>query len=93
MVRIRNDSFAYEHLGGWEAYARASSQVFKRGRVGVLFARKDLRRSTMGAALDGPAVRLLHDLEPGVCQGVARPLKQRNPNGFAITLEQPREDV
>jgi hypothetical protein len=36
--------------------------------------------------------QLLHDLERGV-QWIASALRQRNPDGFAITLEQPRQDV
>ena len=36
--------------------------------------------------------QLLHDLERGV-QWIASALRQRNPDGFAITLEQPHQDV
>ena len=36
--------------------------------------------------------QLLHDLEGGM-QGIASALRQRHPDGFPITLEQPRQNV
>jgi hypothetical protein len=36
--------------------------------------------------------RLLHDIERGM-QGVASAVRQQNPDRFAITLEQPRQDI
>jgi len=88
-----HDGFAGKHFGGLR-------EGFQPGiEIGVELARnastvkKDLRRrrrlSGHWMALQS---QLLHDLERGG-QWIASALKQRNPDGFAITLERPCQNV
>ena len=86
------NGFACEHPGGIR-------EGFQPGiEIGVELARNSVQRQE-GFAQEEKVKRhwmalqsqLLHDLEGGV-QWIANSLRQRNPDGLPIALEQPRQD-
>ena len=88
-----HDGFAGEHSG-------RIGQDFPPGiEIGIELARNSVQRQE-GFAQEEKVERhwmalqsqLLHDLERGV-QWIASALRQRNPDGLPITLEQPRQDL
>ena len=87
------DGFACEHSGG-------IGKGFPPGiEIGVELARNSVQRQESFAQEEkverhwmSLQSQLLHDLERGV-QWIASALRQRNPDGLPITLEQPRQDL
>src|SRR6202041_2434543 len=87
------DGFASQHFGGIR-------EGFQPGiETGVELARNSLQRQEsfaqeekVGRHWMALQSQLLHDLERGV-QWIASTLRQRNPDGLPITLEQPPQDL